>query len=214
MAEKAGAGKTGSTARRAERDLQSAILETTLDLAERGNWPDLRLSQVAAALNISPAEILAHFRDKDAVADALFQRGWQAMLDTPPEGFAALPPKERLYLLLCRWFDALSPRHTVAVEMLKEKIYLSHPHHWVPLIFNLSRTIQWLRDAAYLDATGVRRQLEEVGLTGLFLATLRVWARDDSPGQERTKEFLQRRLSRADELVARIWGGRSENPSS
>jgi hypothetical protein len=77
-----------------------------------------------------------------------------------------------------------------------------HPHHYVPMVFNLSRTIQWLRDAAGLDAGGRRRQIEEIGLTGLFLATLAVWARDDTPGQERTRRFLDRRLARADMLMA------------
>ena len=93
------------------------------------------------------------------MADAWFQGAWEAMLATPPEGFTDLPVEERLYLLLCRCLTLWPPRHRVTGEMLKEKIYLSHPHHWVPLIFNLSRTIQWLRDAALLDAQGRRRQV-------------------------------------------------------
>ncbi len=45
-----------------------------------------------------------------------------------------------------------------------------------------------------LDASGRRRQMEEAGLTWVFLQTLRVWLRDGTPGQEYTRRFLGRRL--------------------
>jgi hypothetical protein len=80
------------------------------------------------------------------------------------------------------------------------------------MIFNLSRTIQWLRDAGGLDAGGRRRQIEEIGLTGLFLATLAVWSRDDTLGQERTRRFLDRRLARADMLMRVACGRRRREP--
>jgi hypothetical protein len=89
--------------------------------------------------------------------------------------------------------------------MIAAKLQPSHPHHWVPLIFNLSRTIHWLRDAAGLDAAGRRRQIEEIGLSALFLATLAVWARDGTADQERTRAFLDRALARADGAMARLF---------
>jgi hypothetical protein len=123
------------------------------------------------------------------------------MLAPVPDGFAEQPISDRLHLLLMRWFDALAPHRTVTDQMLGAKLYLSHPHHWVPMIFNLSRTIQWLRDAALLDAEGRQRQVEEIGLTTIFLATLTVWRRDETPNQERTRRFLERRLAGADRTM-------------
>ncbi len=102
---------------------------------------------------------------------------------------------ERTALVMMRWFDALSPHRRVAAQMIRGKLYPSHPHHWVPAIFNLSRTIQWLRDAAMLDSLGILRQGEEIWLTALFLAALAIWVRDDTPGLDRTRGFVLRRLS-------------------
>jgi ubiquinone biosynthesis protein COQ9 len=84
--------------------------------------------------------------------------------------------------------------------MLRTKAHLPHLHTWVPMAFDLSRTVQWLREAAQLEARyGTRRaQLEEVALTSLFLATLAVWARDESEGQRRTRRFLEKRLKRGE----------------
>ncbi len=203
-------------------DLSARILEAALDLAVETGWSRLRLGAVADHLGISLADILDHYRDKDAVANALFHRAWRAMLATPPDSLAGLAMVERLHLLLMRWFDALAPHRAVASQMLSDKIYLSHLHHWVPMVFNLSRTIHWLLDAAGDESQGRRRQLIEIGMTGIFLATLRVWTRDDSDGQSRTRDFLKARLEAGDRWLGRRYrrgtgrqsGGASSKPSN
>jgi hypothetical protein len=108
--------------------------------------------------------------------------------------------------MMMRWFDALAPHREVTGQMLAAKLYPAHPHHWVPLGFNLSRSIHWLREAALLDAVGRRRQVEEVGLSALFLMTLAVWLRDETLGQARTRDVLRRRLADADRAMVQAWG--------
>ncbi len=192
--------------RAAQAPLDQRIVDGALDLAEEAGWEAVRLRVVAARLGVPLAEVLLHYRDLDAVADAWFRRAWSAMLASPPEGFAALPARERLHLALMRWFDALAPHRAVTGQILAAKLYPSHPHHWVPLVFNLSRSIHWLREAALLDAVGRRRQMEEVGLTWLFLMALAVWLRDRTPGQARTREALRHRLADAERAMVRVWG--------
>lgn len=181
------------------------ILDAALARAERDGWDAVRLADVAADLAIPLADIRACYRDKDALADALFARGLEAMLAPAERSIAEMPAKERLRFFLLRWFDALSPHRRVAAEMLGAKMWPFHPHHWGPMVFDLSRLIHWLRDAAGLGAAGRRRQVEEVGLTALFLATLAVWCRDDSDGQARTHAFLDAHLDRADRGMARMF---------
>jgi hypothetical protein len=93
-----------------------------------------------------------------------------------------------------RWFEANAAHRRVTGEMIRTKLYPSHPHHWVLLVFSLSRLIHWVREAAMLDASGRQRQAEEIGLTLIFLRTLREWLRDDTPGHEQTRRYLARRL--------------------
>ncbi len=197
----------GASRRKAAGEAVSAaqLLEAALLRAEEEGWGSLRLRELAADLGVPLSEVLAHYRDADAIADAWFRQALAAMLAPPPADFAALPAPERLRIVMLRWFDALAPHRRVTGEMLAGKLYPSHPHHWVPMIFNLSRTIHWLRDAAGLDAGGRRRQIEEVGLTALFLATLRDWLRDETPGQERTRARLARRLADSDRLMASLF---------
>ena len=179
------------------RNIEAQIVDSALEIAEEnGRWSSVRLHQVAERLSISPAEVLDHYRDLDSVADAWFRRGLRAMVAEKPDEFGPRPAWHRLEICVLAFFDALATHRRVTAQMVRGRLHPTHPHHWLPMIFNLSRTIHWLREAARLPAPyGTRRaEIEEIGLTVLFLATFRVWARDDSEGQERTRKFLRRSL--------------------
>ena len=195
-------------ATKAKVSVQERILKASLAIAGKKGWASAGLSAVAARAKVPLVELRRHYRDMDAIADAWFRVGLDAMLAPLPKGFSRRPAAERLEILMLRWFDALAPRRRVTAEMLAAKMWVFHPHHYVPMVFNLSRLIQGLRDLAGLDAGGRRRQVEETGLTVLFLAALRVWCRDETKGQERTRKFLSTRLAQADGLMARLFAGK------
>ena len=182
---------------------RASILYAALALAEESGWASLGLSALAGLLRMPLAELHDVYRDTDAIADAWFARATRAMLAPHPEGFIQLSPKQRVAHLMLRWFDALAPHRRVTAEMLAAKMHPPHVHHWGPLVFNLSRLIQLLRDAAGLCAGGRRRQLEEIGLTVLFLMALRVWCGDDTQDQARTRRFIGRYLNGAERLMTR-----------
>ena len=176
------------------------VVEEAVRQAETQGWEAVRLTEVARSLELPMSSVLAEFRDLDAVANAWFQRGWRAMLAEKPETFHDWSPRARIEHCLLAWLDAFAAHRRVTVQMLRTKAHLPHLHTWVPMAFDLSRTVQWLREAAELEARyGTRRaQIEEIALTGLFLATLAVWARDSSEGQRKTRQFLHRRLERGE----------------
>ena len=179
------------------QDLPARIVNAAIAIAEeRGRWSAVRLHDVAGRLGVPTSQVLDHFRDLDSVADAWFMRALKAMVGQKSPNFVELPEWRRIELCLNAWFDALSPHRRITGQMLRGKLHLPHLHHWVPMIFNLSRTIQWLREAAQLSGEYEtdKAKREEVGLTALFLAALTVWTRDDSAGQERTRRFLRREL--------------------
>ena len=183
--------------------VRDRIVDAALALGEERGWSNVRLYQVAERAGVPLGTIGAEFRDMDALANAWFARALGVVEQIPPQALAGQPPPERLHLVIMRWFDALAPHREVTGEMLRAKLYPSHPQHWVPLIFDLSRLVHWFLDAARIASTGRARQIAEVGLTAIFLGSLRVWLRDDSAGSERTRAHLRRRLAAADRLLAR-----------
>jgi len=183
--------------------LAARIIEASLELAEERGWEAVRLHDVADRLGIGLEEISARFPDLDAVANAWFTRVRDDMLRAGGPALADRPPPERLHAVMMAWFDILAPRREVVGEILRAKLHLPHPHHWIPLVFDLSRLMHWFLDAATIRSTGRQRGLAEIGLTAIFLATLRQWVGDDSPDQMRTRAALRRRLERADRWLAR-----------
>jgi AcrR family transcriptional regulator len=178
-------------------DLRELVVDTALIMAEeKGSWSAVRLHDVADRLSVSTPKVLDEYRDLDAVADAWFLRGLKAMVGAKPADFMEQPEWRRVEICMLAWFDKLAEHRAVSAQILKGKLHLSHPHHWVPMIFSLSRAIQWLREAAQLPAVyGTRRaQREEVGLTALFLGALMIWTRDETASQAQTRRFLRREL--------------------
>ena len=192
-------GRDGRTSER--------IVDATLELAEERGWGDVRLHQVAERLDLPLGQIGARFRDLDAVANAWFGRARAALLALDPGEIAGRPAPERLEIALMRWLDTLAPHRRLTGEILRGKLQPGHAHHWAPLIFDLSRLVHWVLDAARIESTGRRRQLAEIGLTLIVLATLRDWLDDPEPGQARTRSRLARRLAIADRALGRRGAG-------
>jgi hypothetical protein len=99
----------------------------------------------------------------------------------------------------------------VSGQIFRAKLYFGHPHHNLSLLFWVSRTVQWWREAALLRGDDRRRRVEEIGMSALFVATLAFWVADESAGQEKTRRFLGRRLNEADALMARLFGSKPKS---
>jgi ubiquinone biosynthesis protein COQ9 len=177
--------------------LRERILDTALELAEASSWERLHLHDVAGMLHIGLDEILRHFRQKDDLADAWFDRADQAMLgaERGPE-FMALELRERLRQVIRGWLDALAPHRRLTREMLAYKLEPGHLHLQALGIMRISRTVQWFREAARQNSTGLQRLLDESALTVIYLAVFARWLFDDSGDSRRSKALLDTALGR------------------
>lgn len=186
----------------------SAILAAALAEADAVGWGALRLHRVAARLGIPLVELYRHYRDADALAEAWLSVADRAMLAASGvPGLARRPVPDRLERTLLAWLDALAEHRGTTAQILLGKLYPGHPHHLAALVFRLSRTVQWWREAVGLDAGPPRRQIEEVALTALFVATVTCWAADRSAGLAVTRGVLARSLRAADSLAGRLFAG-------
>lgn len=191
----------------AAQSTRDKIIDTALDLAGRRSWESLRLHDVAAELRLDLNDVRAHFREKEDIVDAWFDRADAAMLHAGTAlGFVDLSARERLHRLIMAWLAALAPRRRVTRQMIYGKFEPGHVHYQFAGLLRVSRTVQWLREAAHRDAVLPWRAFEETGLTAIYLATFFCWMRDVSENAARTSAFLDRLLGRA-EHFARSWPG-------
>jgi hypothetical protein len=98
------------------------------------------------------------------------------------------------------WLGALYPYRKTTRQMIYGKLEPGHIHIQVPGLIRISRTVQWMREAAGRNATYVRRALEETGLTTIYLAAFMYWMNDSSSGSAKTATFLDRCLAVAENV--------------
>lgn len=179
--------------------MREAVVRAALAEAAAGDWYDLRLHRVADRAGVTLAELRAAFRDADAIADAWFEDALAVMLALDPATLAGRGPAARVEAALIRWFDHQAPHRRAVGGMIRAKLHLSHPHHWVPAVFNLSRLVHWALDAARLEGRGLRRQAQEVGVTLAVLSALARFPRDGA-GLPATRAALARGLRFLDRI--------------
>jgi AcrR family transcriptional regulator len=193
--------------RKNKLDNREAIVDTAVAIAERSSWEAVRLFDVATELNISLDDIRPYFREKEDLVDAWFDRADSRMLKAAEnEGFLSLSPRQRLHHLIMSWLDALAAHRKVTRQMIGAKLEPGHLHIQIPAIMRISRTVQWMREAAQRDATFVRRALEETALTTIYLATFVYWMRGESENSQRTRDFLEHKLRLAESLDHIVYG--------
>ena len=193
-------------------DIHEAIVDAAIVLAERSSWEAVRLYDVAAELNITLDDIRPHFREKEDLVDAWFDRADSIMLKVSEDAdFIALTHQERICRLIMAWLDALSAHRKVTRQMIGAKLEPGHLHIQIPAIMRVSRTVQWVREAAQRDATFVRRALEETGLTTIYLATFVYWMNDVSEDSQNTREFLLHKLQIAETLDHVVYGSHQQD---
>lgn len=176
------------------------IVDAAIDIAEKkGSWEAVRLHDVVAATDMTLEEIGHYFQEKDQLIDAWFDRADAAMLkDAASPDFQQLSPRARLHRVIMVWLDALAPHRRVTRQMILSKCEPGHLHIQIPAVMRISRTVQWMREAASRDASHVHRALEETVLTSIYVTTFIYWMNDDSPGSTRTSHFLDAQLRRAE----------------
>ncbi|MGH8651853.1 MAG: TetR/AcrR family transcriptional regulator [Gammaproteobacteria bacterium] len=188
-------------------DRAQQMLDVALQLADGRSWESLRLHEVATAMGITLDEIREHYREKEDLVEAWFDRADSAALrDAATIEFQSLPTRERLHRIIMTWLQALAKHRRVTRQMIINKLEPGHLHFQIPALMRISRTVQWMREGAGLSASLPRRALEEAGLTSIYLATFICWMRDESPGSDDTRRFLDKLLTAADRFPL---GGRS-----
>ncbi|RUO23854.1 TetR/AcrR family transcriptional regulator [Aliidiomarina minuta] len=177
------------------------IIQQALKQGETTGWERLTLADIAHGLDVKLAEIHHHFAQKDDIVDAWLDCADQALLKQAPNPeWTGLSGAERLHKVLWLWLSSMSDYRKVTGEMLLYKLEPGHVHLQLAGILRISRTVQWFREAAALQASHLQRIGQELALTKLFVATFVRWLNDSSNQQQRTYKYLEKRLAAGQRL--------------
>ena len=179
------------------------ILDAALRLADTKSWEAVHLFDIATNLNITLEQISAYYPQKDDLVEAWFDRADRAVLSIDPsEDFLKRSDSERLHTVMMTWLGALFPYRKVTREMLYYKLEFGHIHLQVLGVLRISRTVQWFREAARINTTQLRRIMEEIGTTSIYLTTFSRWLFDNSQDSKNTALLLEKLLAKVDKCAS------------
>jgi len=206
MAKRA-AGKTRKNGGESHRvdDAGERMLDAALALAAERDWRGIGLAEIAQKAGLSLAEGYAAGPSKLHLLGALNRRVDRAALAATPEAEGL--PRERLFDLLMRRFDALQPHRPALRSMLRGSLGDPAALLAAPALL---RSMAWMLEAAGIGAAGWRGVLRIHVLAGVYLSVLRVFLGDESVDLAATMAALDRRLR----AVEGVLGGPKRAPDA
>ncbi len=176
------------------------IIDAALALAAEGRWSDITLGDIATEAGVPLRSVYDHFGSRSEILAAFFRRIDAEVLSEDEETLGEEEsPRDRLFDVLMRRFEALQP-HRAAVSTIYADC-LCQPTTGLASLPQLNRSMAWMLTAAGISAEGWSGLLRVQGLVTLWLATLRVWLKDESEDMSKTMAALDRNLRRADRLL-------------
>jgi AcrR family transcriptional regulator len=160
-------------------------------IADRG-WRHLSMAAIAAEAGLPILTLYRTFPSKPAILCAFARRIDEAVLATPLDAEPDERPRDRVFDLLMRRFDALRP-HRDALAVLGRELP-GDPVAALALGAALLRSMAWMLEAADISTRGLRGAIAVKLTAGAYVAVLRVWLRDDTPDLAPTMAALDRRL--------------------
>ena len=183
------------------QDAKARIVTALLDLAAERRWEDISLTDVAVRAGLTLSQFRDHFPSKGAVLAAWSRQIDKQVLDATSDDLIGEPAKERLFDVLMRRLDAMSP-HRGAVEAIME--WAQHDPAAALALNGLTiNSMRFMLEAAGIDSEGPVGALKLQGLAVAWTRILRVWLDDRDPGVGETMAALDRELERGGKLVAR-----------
>ena len=172
------------------------IIDAALALIAREGWRRLSLAAIAAEAGLPILHLYRVFPSKPAILCGFSRRIDEAVLAAPLDGDAAADaderPRDRVFDLLMRRFDALRP-YRDALEVLGRELP-ADPIAALGAAAGLLRSIGWMLEASGISTSGLGGAVAVNLTAAAYGATVRVWLHDDSPDFAPTMAALDRRL--------------------
>jgi AcrR family transcriptional regulator len=176
------------------------IIDAALSQIATEGWRNMSLAAVAAAAGMPILRVYRLFGSKHAILRGVYRRVDEIVLTEPPPAEGHERPRDRIFDLLMRRFDALR-HHKQALEILSGQLW-SDPVAAQCAGRSLLRSMRWMLEAADISTGGWRGAVAIQLTAAAYLSAIRVWQHDDTPDLAPTMAALDARLRRIESWLA------------
>src|SRR3954452_3836998 len=148
------------------------LVNAALHLIANQGWRRLSMAAIAAEAGLPILTLYRIFPSKQAILCAFSRRIDETVLAAPPDVDPDERPRDRVFDLLMRRFDALRP-HREALEVLGRELP-GDPVAGLVLGAALLHSIAWMLEAAGIATNGLRGVVAVKLTAGAYVATMHV----------------------------------------
>lgn len=192
------AAPVGTAAKISPRE---AAVEALMRLAAEQPWGDIEIGDIAREASLSLAELRDLFPSKGAVLGGLARIIDRKVLEGDSADLADEPTRERLFDVLMRRLDAMTPYKAA----LRRIAYALRGEPMAMLALNgvMLNSHRYMLAAAGIDTEGPLGQLKLQGVVIAFARVTQVWLDDDDPALARTMARLDKEIRNGERFMER-----------
>ncbi|HEX3440526.1 MAG TPA: TetR/AcrR family transcriptional regulator [Pseudolabrys sp.] len=174
-------------------------VDALMTLLAENSFEDIGLAEVARQAGLKLSDLRAEFGSTLAIFAAHVKDIDRRVLAGGDEDMSDEPPRERLFDVLMRRFEALAPYK----EAIRSMMISARRHPSLALALNAMalRSQKWMLEAAGIRTSGPRGAMRAQGAALMYGRVLNVWIDDDEEGLDRTMAALDRGLASAERWV-------------
>jgi AcrR family transcriptional regulator len=178
--------------RRTDNVDSDRIIDAALRLISATSWRRVSLAAIAAEADLPILRVRRLFPSRTAILCGFLRRIDEAALTVPLDAEADEKPRDRVFDLLMRRFDALQP-HRDALAALRRDLP-GDPLTAFALGGALLCSMRLTLETAGIACSGISGVVAVKLTAAAYLAASHSWARDESPDLAPTMATLDRRL--------------------
>ncbi|GJD72819.1 TetR/AcrR family transcriptional regulator [Methylobacterium goesingense] len=180
---------------------REAAVEALMRLAAEQPWNDIEVGDIAREAGLSLAELRDLFPSKGAVLGGLSRIIDRKVLEGDNADLADEPTRERLFDVLMRRLDAMTPYK----DALRRISYALRGDPLSMLALNgvALNSHRYMLAAAGINTEGPLGRLKLQGVVIAFARTVEVWLDDDDPALARTMARLDKEIRNGERFMER-----------
>jgi AcrR family transcriptional regulator len=186
----------------AANDPRARIVDALMALAAEQPFEEISINAICGRAGVTLADFRDAFPSKGAVLAGFSKRIDRIVLLQQNDELAAEEPKERLFDVLMRRLDAMSPYR----EGLREITQWLRREPLSALAVNqvVVNSMRFMLEAAGIESEGGAGALKLQGLALAWSRIVGVWLDDEEPELSKTMAALDRELTRGERIVAKV----------
>jgi AcrR family transcriptional regulator len=196
-------------AKKPETDMDAALVAAAMTLFEQRGYDAVRLQDIADSAGMDLGALRQRVSTKLDILKLFLRRLDGEVLGEDAQFGPEESVRDRLFDLLMRRFDALSPYRPALQAVMRD--LRRDPAALICLAPQGMTALGWYLEAAGTSADGIRGAIRIKGLSAIWLHCLRIWDTDDSADLAKTMKALDKALGQAERAAGWMQSGPRRN---